>query len=62
MQAGFTTIYGQIIPYIFTGYRFHQNNHNYLVGVGLDISERIKTENEKENLIKSLHEALAEVK
>ncbi len=49
-------------PNLFTGYRFVQKNLNYLVGVGLDISDRVKTENEKENLINKLQETLSQVK
>ncbi len=62
IEAGYSTISGQIIPYLFTGYKFVQNNMDYLVGVGLDISDRIKTEKEKENLIDKLQETLSQVK
>jgi PAS domain S-box-containing protein len=62
VEAGLSTVSGKIIPYLFTGYRFAQENLNYLVGVGLDISDRVKTEIEKENLIRKLRETLSEVK
>jgi len=62
VEAGFSTVSGQIIPYLFTGYKFVQKNLSYLVGVGLDISDRVKTEREKENLIKKLQETLSQVK
>jgi PAS domain S-box-containing protein len=62
VEAGLSTVSGKIIPYLFTGYKFVQNKLNYLVGVGLDISDRIKTEKEKENLINKLNETLSQVK
>ncbi len=62
VEAGFSTIHGQSIPFLFTGYKFTQENLDYLVGVGLDISDRVKTEKEKENLISKLQETLSEVK
>ncbi len=62
VEAGFSTLVGEIIPYLFTGYRFVQKNLIYLVGVGLDISDRVKSEKEKENLIDKLQETLSEVK
>lgn len=33
-------------PYFFTGLRFISNNQNYLIGMGIDISERKKAEDE----------------
>jgi PAS domain S-box-containing protein len=62
VEAGLSTIDGQIIPYLLTGYRFVELQLNYLVGVGLDISDRIRTEKEKENLIAKLQETLSQVK
>jgi PAS domain S-box-containing protein len=62
VEAGLTTLSGQIIPYLFTGYKFVQKKLNYLVGVGLNISARIKTEKEKENLINKLNNTLSQVK
>jgi len=62
VEGGLSTAGGKVIPYLFTGYRFAQENLNYLVGVGLDISDRVKTEKEKENLIIKLQETLSEVK
>ena len=62
VEAGFSTISGKIIPYLFTGYKFVQKNLNYLVGVGLDISDRVRVEQEKENLIKKLQDVLSQVK
>jgi len=62
VEAGFLTVSGQVIPYLFTGYKFVQKKFDYLVGVGLDISDRVKTEKEKENLINKLQDTLSEVK
>jgi len=53
---------GKQIPYMFTGYKFTLDDTPYLVGVGLDISERIKTEKEKEVLIGKLQVMLSQVK
>ena len=47
---------------MFTGYRLVQDGLEYLVGVGLDISERTRAEQEKELLIKKLEGMLSEVK
>ncbi len=62
IEAGFSTLDGAIIPYLFTGYRFIQNDQNYLIGVGLDISERVQLDAEKESLIIKLQESLSKVK
>ncbi len=53
---------GLEIPYHFTGISFTDNGSNYLVGMGVDISERIIAEEEKENLIIKLQDALSKVK
>lgn len=62
VEARFSTLSGQVIPYLFTGYRFKQEGKDYLVGVGLDISDRVMAEMEKENLIRKLQKTLAQVK
>lgn len=62
IEAGLSTIKGRTIPYLLTGYIFVQKDLNYLVGVGLDISDRVKTENENKTLIKQLQETLSQVK
>lgn len=62
VEAGLYNISGQKTPYFFTGFKFQQDNVDFLIGVGLDISERVQTEQEKEELIKKLQETLSEVK
>ena len=62
VEAGLSTNSGQIIPFLFTGFKYIQENISYCIGVGLDISDRVKTENEKENIIKKLKETISEVK
>lgn len=62
IEADFSTSAGQQIPYLFTGYAFTQNDVQYLVGIGLDISDRVRTEKEKGVLIGKLHETLSKVK
>jgi PAS domain S-box-containing protein len=62
IEAKIFTKGGQLIPYYFTGARLVVDGVKYLVGIGLDITERKQVENEKENLIEKLHEALSQVK
>ena len=62
VEAKFSTKKGLEIPFYFTGISFINNGSNYLVGMGIDISDRIKSEREKENLIAELREALSNVK
>ena len=62
IEAELSTKDGKQIPYLFTGYNFIQNNVQYLVGIDLDISDRNKTEKEKEILILKLQETLSQVK
>ena len=62
VEAGFATLDGKIIPYLFTGYLYERNGIKYLIGVGLNISDRVKAENEKLNLISRLQDALAQAK
>lgn len=52
---------GSILHYL-TGIRFDINNRTYLVGMGVDITERDKNEKEKQALIGQLQSALSEVK
>jgi PAS domain S-box-containing protein len=62
VEAGFSTGDGRVLPYLFTGYRFTQDLLNYLVGIGLNISDRVRVEQERESLIASLQESLKKVK
>lgn len=62
VEAELSTISGKNIPYLLTGYKYVHQDINYLVGVGLDITERIKNESEKENLINKMQETLSQVK
>jgi len=62
IEASFLTSSGKIIPFLLTGYKFTQDGLDYLVGIGINISDRVKIENEKENLIVKLQDALSQVK
>lgn len=62
VEASFATKEGQEIPHLFTGYKFIEDNIPYLVGVGIDISERVAIETEKEELIARLQATLSEIK
>ncbi len=62
IEAKIFTKDGQIIPYHFTGAKLVVDGVKFLVGIGLDITERKQIENEKENLIEKLHDALSQVK
>jgi PAS domain S-box-containing protein len=62
IEAGLSTIDGRVIPYLFTGYKYVTQEIEYIIGVGLDITERKKTEAEKEGLIEKLQESLSEVR
>ncbi len=45
-EARLTTKKGALISFLFTGFRMVLNDKQYLVGVGLDLSERKRLENE----------------
>lgn len=62
VEARISTIDGQVIPYLLTGYRLSQDDANYLVGVGHDISDRVRSEIKKENLIRKLQKSLLQVR
>ena len=53
---------GSETPYHFTGISFRNDSTRYLVGMGIDMSERTRAEEEKEKLIRELREALSRVK
>ena len=62
VEACLSTISGETIPYLFTGYKFRQDDVDFLIGVGVDISDRVRSEQEKAGLIDKLQEMLSEVK
>jgi len=49
IEAGLLTKDGQIIPYFFTGVRLINHNLKYLVGVGLDVSEKKRKKRERKS-------------
>jgi len=53
-EARILTKYGETIPYLLTGYRIEMNNKLYLVGTGIDISERKAAEKEIQETILEL--------
>ena len=46
VEANFKTKSGQLIPYYFTGMLIRYEDEDCVLGVGLDISEKIKSQNE----------------
>ena len=46
VEANFKTKSGLLIPYYFTGMLIHYENEDCLLGVGIDISEKIKSQKE----------------
>ncbi len=62
VEARIFTRSGQIIPYYLTGAKFDVDGMRYLVGIGLDITDKKQVEIEKENLISKLQDALSQVK
>jgi len=62
VDARLTAKDGTESHYHFTGIGFTNNGSKYLVGMGVDISDRILAEKEKENLIIKLQDALSRVK
>ncbi|MCF8364015.1 MAG: PAS domain S-box protein [Prolixibacteraceae bacterium] len=48
-------------PFFLTGRAIELNGKPHLLGVGMDISKRIKAENEKENAIRDLNERVKEM-
>ena len=62
VEAGFTTNSGKIILFLLTGFKYIQDDIFYCIGVGVYISDRIKTENDKEQLINRLQKSISEIK
>ena len=54
MENRFVSKSGEQIPYYFTGNKLVIDDKTYLVGMGLDISERKQAEDERERLVKML--------
>lgn len=54
VQAHFHTKSGESIPYYFNGRRANFDGTDYLIGMGIDITDRVKAENE-------MHERTAEI-
>lgn len=57
-EAHFVTKGGLGIPYLLTGMRIEYNGRPHLIGMGVDISERKKTEKEKTELERQLQHAM----
>ncbi len=53
---------GSQTPYLFTGRLFYSENQKYLAGMGIDISERKRVEEDRERLIQEMKLALEKVK
>lgn len=62
IEANLLTSNGEEIPYMLTGYQLIQDRKRYVVGVGLNISDRIHAEKEQKQLIAQLQKALSQVK
>ncbi len=58
VEAGFATKDGRIIPYYFTGHRVVLDGKPCLVGVGIDISERVEAEEELRRSEERYHSTL----
>ena len=62
VEAKLSTNSGKLIPFLFTGYKYTHENISCCIGVGLDISDRVKTENEKEIVIRKLQKSISKIK
>lgn len=60
VEAPFATKGGTRTPYLFTGRRVYQDGKRCLVGVGIDISERVRAERELRRLASTLEQRIAE--
>ncbi len=47
---------GSTIPFILTGVKFERNGQNYLIGIGTDITERKRVENELKESLEQLQQ------
>ncbi len=55
VEASFLTKSGRAIPYLFTGQRLHYAGEDFLIGVGIDISQRRAAEQALDSQIDRLH-------
>ena len=60
-EAKFISKTGELIPYYFTGRRLEIDGHPYLIGMGIDITQRKKAEEENIQLLRDLRERVKEV-
>ena len=60
-EANFVTKNGELIPYYFTGRRLDIEGSLYLIGMGIDITQRKRAEEEKVQLLHNLKERVKEL-
>jgi PAS domain S-box-containing protein len=60
-EANFVTKNGKLIPYYFTGSRLDIEGSPYLIGMGIDITQRRQAEEEKIQLLHNLKERVKEL-
>ena len=60
-EANLVTKNGELIPYYFTGRHLDIEGFPYLIGMGIDISQRKQAEEEKIQLLRDLKERVKEV-
>ncbi|HKY54203.1 MAG TPA: PAS domain S-box protein, partial [Anaerolineales bacterium] len=60
-EAYFVTKHGERIPYYFTGRRLDIDGSPYLIGMGIDITQRKQAEEEKVQLLVDLRERVKEL-
>jgi PAS domain S-box-containing protein len=62
VEARVLTHSGNMVPFLFTGFKYIQDQRPYLIGVGIDISNRVKAEQDKAVLIEQLQASLSKIK
>ena len=60
-EANLVTKHGELIPYYFTGRRIDIEGFPYLIGMGIDITQRKQAEEEKIQLLHDLKERVKEL-
>src|SRR6185503_17563926 len=60
-EANFVTKNGKLIPYYFTRSRLDIEGSSYLIGMGIDITQRKQAEEEKIQLLRNLKERVKEL-